>query len=291
MFCAKCGAQIGQGATYCTSCGARGTPSEQPQVVSGLDSSAVPNGVKGWSWGAFLLNWIWAIGNRTWWGLLALIPYVGFIIAVWLGIKGREMAWKNGKWDNLDHFNRVQRRWSQWGVVLVVGVCGIGILAAIAIPAYQDYVQRAKASTSSSAAESSSTLNEGSSTRRTTAPSKSSSEWEKSLPSIASEINKGMPMNVDRDTVLQTTSAGPGNRFKYHYVLVNIEATDLSSESIAAFSQVVTNRVCTNNDLKVFLENGTTVTFSYQNNAGVLLTNIDVTPANCKPTQQTGNAT
>lgn len=24
----------------------------------------LPEGVKGWSWGAFFLNWIWAIGNR-----------------------------------------------------------------------------------------------------------------------------------------------------------------------------------------------------------------------------------
>ena len=35
----------------------------------------IPDGVKGWSWGAFLLNWIWAIGNSTWIGLLCLIPF------------------------------------------------------------------------------------------------------------------------------------------------------------------------------------------------------------------------
>lgn len=291
MFCAKCGAQIGQGATYCTSCGGRVTSLDQTQVASGHDSPAVPDGVKGWSWGAFLLNWIWAIGNRTWWGLLALIPYVGFIAAIWLGIKGREMAWKNGNWDNLDHFNRVQRRWSQWGVGLVVGVGGIGILAAVALPAYQDYIQRPKAAANSFAVESSSAVIDASNARRTTVPSNSSSEWEKSLPAIASEANKGLPTTVDRDTVLHTTSAGPGNRFKYHYVLVNFDADTLSVESVAAFSKIVTNRVCTNNDLKVFLENGTTITFSYQNKSGVLLTDIDVAPADCKAVQLTGNAT
>ena len=43
--------------------------------TSGTGSGAIiPPGVAGWSWGAFLLNWIWAIGNRTWIGLLALVP-------------------------------------------------------------------------------------------------------------------------------------------------------------------------------------------------------------------------
>ena len=80
-----------------------------------------------------MLNWIWAIGNRTWIGLLSLIPYVGIGVAIWLGLKGREMAWKNGKWQSVEHFKLVQRRWSQWaiGISLVVGVTSM--LLAIAL--------------------------------------------------------------------------------------------------------------------------------------------------------------
>lgn len=100
--------------------------------------SLLPLGVAGWSWGGFLLNWIWAIGNRTWIGLLALIPCVGVVMAFVLGFKGRQWAWQNKSWRDLDHFNRVQRLWAIWGVVVTCVFFGIGILgilAAIMIPA------------------------------------------------------------------------------------------------------------------------------------------------------------
>jgi hypothetical protein len=105
----------------------------------------LPDGVAGWSWGAFLLNWIWAIGNNTWIGLIAFLPYVGFIMAIVLGMKGRQWAWQNKRWDSVEHFQRVQKRWSLWGVLLTVIVIG-AILAAIAIPEYHDYVTRASGS-------------------------------------------------------------------------------------------------------------------------------------------------
>lgn len=101
--------------------------------------SELPAEVKGWSWGAFLLNWIWAIGNKTWWGLLALVPYLGFFVALFLGFKGRELAWKNNDWESYEHFDAIQRRWSFWGVLIVGGSLILGVLLAVALPAYQDY--------------------------------------------------------------------------------------------------------------------------------------------------------
>lgn len=115
-----------------------------------VGSNAVPESVKGWSWGAFLLNWIWAIGNRTWIGLLVLIPYLGFIMAIVLGFKGREWAWKNRHWDSVGHFNEVQRRWSFWGVAIFISLSIVGVLAAIALPAYKDYEDRMQGAVQSS---------------------------------------------------------------------------------------------------------------------------------------------
>ena len=101
---------------------------------SGKDA-VLPDGIRGWSWGAFFLNWIWAVFNRTYIGLLAMVPYVGFIMAIVLGVKGREWAWQNKRWESVEHFNDVQRRWSFWGVLLTLGVVGLGIVAAIMVPA------------------------------------------------------------------------------------------------------------------------------------------------------------
>lgn len=115
---------------------------EYSENNSGQKQDVFPPGVKGWSWGAFLFNWLWAIFNKTWFGLLAMVPYVGFVVAIILGIRGRELAWKNKRWESVEHFNRVQRRWSMWGFIFLI-IPAIGILAAIALPAYQDYVARA----------------------------------------------------------------------------------------------------------------------------------------------------
>ncbi len=111
---------------------------------SGGGSGTIPPPeVIGWSWGAFLFGWIWAIGNKTWIGLLCMIPYLGWLCRIYLGIKGRELAWQNKRWKSVAEFNRVQRKWSVWAGILIGGAAGIGILAAIAIPAYQQYVQQA----------------------------------------------------------------------------------------------------------------------------------------------------
>jgi hypothetical protein len=107
--------------------------------TSGQGSLAiVPPGVGGWSWGAFLLSWIWAIGNKTWIGLLAIIPYAGIIMSIILGIKGNEWAWQNRRWESVEQFRQTQKIWAYWGlgVVVVSFVLGIilGIVTALMAP-------------------------------------------------------------------------------------------------------------------------------------------------------------
>lgn len=102
---------------------------------SGTGSDIIPDGVKGWSWGGFLFTIIWGLSHRVWISLLMLVPYIGFLVSIYLGVKGRELAWKNKRWESVAEFNRIQRLWSIWGAILM-GLALLGILAAMIIPNY-----------------------------------------------------------------------------------------------------------------------------------------------------------
>lgn len=138
MFCTGCGTQAIEDDTFCGGCGSaqrtavrdvRPTvPAKVFHVGQEVRPVALPEGVRGWSWGAFLLNWIWAVGNSTWIGLLALVPVVNIPVVFWLGMNGREMAWRNRHWDSLEHFNRVQRQWSQWAACIVLSYLAVVIM-------------------------------------------------------------------------------------------------------------------------------------------------------------------
>jgi hypothetical protein len=77
-----------------------------------------------WNWGAFLLNWIWGIGNNTFVALLMFVPGVNIVMLVVLGVKGNEWAWRNKRWSDIDHFKRVQRKWAIWGIAAWIGFIG-----------------------------------------------------------------------------------------------------------------------------------------------------------------------
>jgi Cytochrome oxidase complex assembly protein 1 len=93
------------------------------------DPKPIPPEIDRWNWGAFLLNWIWGVGNNTFIALLTLIPIVGLVMLFVLGAKGSRWAWRNGRWDSVEHFKRVQRLWAIWGVIIWFG--GIALFGGI----------------------------------------------------------------------------------------------------------------------------------------------------------------
>ena len=98
-----------------------------PQAL--IEPKPIPPEIDRWNWGAFLLNWIWGIGNGTPIALLALVPLVGFVMVFVLGAKGSRWAWRNGRWDSVEHFKRVQRKWAIAG--LIVWIAAFALWGAI----------------------------------------------------------------------------------------------------------------------------------------------------------------
>lgn len=97
-------------------------------------TSDIPEEIKGWSWGAFLLNWIWGIGNNTYIALLGLIPFANIILAFVLGVKGNEWAWRNKKWASVKEFKQTQRRWALVAVGIYIFLALAFALIVVIIP-------------------------------------------------------------------------------------------------------------------------------------------------------------
>ena len=94
--------------------------SEQTNTSGQGKASVVPDEVRGWSWGGFLLNWIWGLGNSTYIALLMFVPLVNIVMLFVLGAKGNEWAWRNRMWRDVAHFKSTQRKWALAGLVFVV---------------------------------------------------------------------------------------------------------------------------------------------------------------------------
>lgn len=133
MYCKHCGKEIVKESKFCPSCGKE--LSQKNENNSGVEEISVPEEIKGWSWGGFLWGWVWAIGNKTWIGLISLVPYAGLIMNIILGIHGREWAWKNKHWDSIEQFKKIQKRWVIWwfilGLLPITAILSVAVLATI----------------------------------------------------------------------------------------------------------------------------------------------------------------
>lgn len=97
---------------------------------------ALPAGVARWNWGAFLLNWIWGLGNGVPRALLTLVPGLNFVMPFVLGARGSAWAWRGGYWQDVAEFRRTQRMWGwagvgAWLLVVLVAGFGAGVCAAV----------------------------------------------------------------------------------------------------------------------------------------------------------------
>ncbi len=103
------------------------TFSEENNSGQGKGTPAPDIVAKKFNWGAFGLTFIWGLFNKTYitllviptiflgaWGLL-----IQFVLGIWFGIKGNTWAWQNKKWNSVEHFQSVQKKWAA-GLLIVV---------------------------------------------------------------------------------------------------------------------------------------------------------------------------
>jgi hypothetical protein len=106
----------------------------------------------GWSWGAFIFSWMWALANRVYYAaILAILassaismtPHghrgAGFatgvtIISVWLGVAGHRLAWRHRRFQDVRQYQDTMRTWNRWGFGLfLVGVVGFVVYLACGV--------------------------------------------------------------------------------------------------------------------------------------------------------------
>ena len=100
---------------------------------AGKDSPVLDIVAKRFNWGACLLSWIWGLGNRSYITLiifpiaiLGIIPVLGIIVQlgviIWFGINGNKWAWQNKRWNSIEEFHRVQKKWAIAGLILEIAL-------------------------------------------------------------------------------------------------------------------------------------------------------------------------
>ncbi|MEH1859546.1 MAG: serine/threonine-protein kinase [Nostoc sp.] len=81
-------------------------------------NETVPEEILGWNWGAFLMPWLWMWPNQVWYGLFCFVPNAWWLMAIALGAKGNEWAWKSRRWRSIEQFRAHQRGWAIAGILL-----------------------------------------------------------------------------------------------------------------------------------------------------------------------------
>ena len=134
--CPYCAEDISSIDTKCPHCG----EILKKKIESNYSAKrSVPEDINKFNWGAFLLNWIWGIANKSYITLIiipvSLIPFVNVIgclaLPIWFGIEGNKWAWKNNNWKSPEDFTNTQRNWAMWSAIILGSIFTLAIFAFI----------------------------------------------------------------------------------------------------------------------------------------------------------------
>ncbi len=108
------------------------------------------------------------------------------------------------------------------------------------------------------------------------------SKINKILLETSNELNKELPKMVDEYTRLDNIVT-ENDIFQYNYTLINANFKDVSKQELRnSLNEKLTNFVCQDQAMKVFVKNYITVNYAYFDKTGKEITVISIPPSNCK---------
>jgi hypothetical protein len=104
---------------------------------------------------------------------------------------------------------------------------------------------------------------------------------DEALQKAAGQMSAKLPMMVDSDTRWDSIM-GINKTLRHNYTLVNYSASAVSADDIKnGFGKILVNRVCTSEEMQVFVKNGVTVSYAYYGNEGKQIIVISIAPSQC----------
>jgi hypothetical protein len=104
------------------------------------------------------------------------------------------------------------------------------------------------------------------------------------LMQTASEMNRRLPIMIDRDTELSSTSTAPGT-FIYYLRLVNMSDTDITADELTTrLRPNLVQAACSTPETRdAFLDRGVSLRYTYADRASRHIADIELTRSDCKP--------
>lgn len=100
-------------------------------------------------------------------------------------------------------------------------------------------------------------------------PEHGNSPSRQQLIELVSELNKGLPQDVDSATQLRSVSLGPGTGITYHLSLLSVNSTEIDKEKFKSLMEKKRIQVCNDQDSSKLIGQNIALKYEYLAKDGV----------------------
>lgn len=105
---------------------------------------------------------------------------------------------------------------------------------------------------------------------------------ENALDRLANQINKSLPLEVDKHTRLDKVTHETARQLTYHYTIVTLRSTDVNKADFEkAMQPELKKKLCESNEMKNLLKSGVSIAYSYRGNDVQPVGNFKYIPSDC----------